>query len=195
MMIRQCCSIPPSEEELARSLGAPCSSCSASSSRCCSSGTLGKAASGLLSPGDITMLLGLLVLGYPADPERLHLHRRRARALAAVPRQRMTVAGVRRQPLRLSPPPVFQTFGPGGDLCRGLQHLGVAMGLPATRRAQTRFERRSDIARVAPGQFQTSADGRRVFFIRKASSAPETGASSAGEGRSVFILDDRADRK
>ena len=29
------------------------------------------------------------------------------------------------------------------------------------------FERRSDLSRVSPGQFQTSSDGRRVFFIER----------------------------
>jgi len=43
-----------------------------------------------------------------------------------------------------------------------------------------RFERRSDLSRVAPGQFQTSRDGRRVFFIER--------NSDTGTGRNVFIL-------
>jgi lipopolysaccharide export system permease protein len=44
-----------------------------------------------------------------------------------------------------------------------------------------RFERRSDLSRVAPGQFQTSSDGRRVFFIERDSQDGRT-------GRNVFIL-------
>jgi lipopolysaccharide export system permease protein len=44
-----------------------------------------------------------------------------------------------------------------------------------------RFERRSDLSRVAPGQFQTSSDGRRVFFI-------ERDAADSRTGRNVFIL-------
>jgi lipopolysaccharide export system permease protein len=44
-----------------------------------------------------------------------------------------------------------------------------------------RFERRSDLSRVAPGQFQTSSDGRRVFFIERDSADGRT-------GRNVFIL-------
>ena len=30
-----------------------------------------------------------------------------------------------------------------------------------------RYEQRSDLSRVAPGQFQTSRDGQRVFFIER----------------------------
>ena len=44
-----------------------------------------------------------------------------------------------------------------------------------------RFERRSDLSRVAPGQFQSSSDGRRVFFI-------ERDPTDAATGRNVFIL-------
>ena len=44
-----------------------------------------------------------------------------------------------------------------------------------------RFERRSDLSRVAPGQFQTSRDGKRVFFIERDSQDGRT-------GRNVFIL-------
>lgn len=44
-----------------------------------------------------------------------------------------------------------------------------------------RFEKRSDMARVAPGQFQTSADGRRVFFIDSHSDGQQT-------GRNVFMV-------
>jgi lipopolysaccharide export system permease protein len=43
-----------------------------------------------------------------------------------------------------------------------------------------RYERRGDMERIAPGQFQESADGRRVFFIDKSE-------DDAQEGRNVFI--------
>jgi lipopolysaccharide export system permease protein len=49
-----------------------------------------------------------------------------------------------------------------------------------------RFERRSDLSRVAPGQFQTSNDGTRVFFIERDSEDGRT-------GRNVFILSTRGD--
>ncbi len=49
-----------------------------------------------------------------------------------------------------------------------------------------RYERRSDVSRVAPGQFQSSADGKRVFFIDR-----ETGDDSSA--RNVFVLERRDD--
>ncbi len=43
-----------------------------------------------------------------------------------------------------------------------------------------RFERRGDLERVAPGQFQESSSGRRVFFIDK-------DTADGAEGRNIFI--------
>ena len=45
---------------------------------------------------------------------------------------------------------------------------------------QTRYEQRGDIERVAPGQFQESANGDRVFFIDKA-------APDSAQANNVFI--------
>ena len=44
---------------------------------------------------------------------------------------------------------------------------------------RSRFERRGDLERVTPGQFQESSNGRRVFFIDK--------DTDGAEGRNIFI--------
>ncbi|MBI5258587.1 MAG: LPS export ABC transporter permease LptF [Burkholderiales bacterium] len=44
-----------------------------------------------------------------------------------------------------------------------------------------RYEQRSDLSRVAPGVFQTSRDGSRVFFVDRAS-------QEGSDGHNVFIL-------
>ncbi|MFM6986812.1 MAG: LPS export ABC transporter permease LptF [Hydrogenophaga sp.] len=49
-----------------------------------------------------------------------------------------------------------------------------------TEELRDRFERRGDLERVAPGQFQESSSGRRVFFIDK-------DTADGTEGRNVFI--------
>ena len=53
---------------------------------------------------------------------------------------------------------------------------------------KSRFEQRSDVSRVSPGQFQVSADGRRVFFIDSHSHGVET-------GRNVFMVSSDADHE
>ena len=45
---------------------------------------------------------------------------------------------------------------------------------------RSRFERRGDLERVTPGQFQESSSGRRVFFIDK-------DTTDGTEGRNVFV--------
>ena len=50
-----------------------------------------------------------------------------------------------------------------------------------TLEVREQYEQRSDLSRVSPGVFQSSSDGRRVFFI-------ERDASSSDGARNVFIV-------
>lgn len=49
-----------------------------------------------------------------------------------------------------------------------------------TDQLRSRFEQRGDLERVAPGQFQESSSGRRVFFIDK-------DTTDGSEGKNIFI--------
>ena len=51
-----------------------------------------------------------------------------------------------------------------------------------------RFEKRGDLERVAPGQFQESSNGQRVFFIEKDLDADK-------EGKNVFIVTHERERQ
>ncbi len=53
-----------------------------------------------------------------------------------------------------------------------------------SRELRDRYEQRSDLARVAPGVFQSSSDGSRVFFI-------ERDGADAVNARNVFVLQTR----
>jgi len=55
-----------------------------------------------------------------------------------------------------------------------------------TDQLRDRYERRGDLERIAPGQFQESSNGRRVFFIDK-------DTVDGKEGRNVFISSIEAD--
>ena len=55
-----------------------------------------------------------------------------------------------------------------------------------TEQLRDRYERRGDLERIAPGQFQESSSGRRVFFIDKDSADDK-------EGRNVFISNTERD--
>ena len=52
------------------------------------------------------------------------------------------------------------------------------------------YEQRSDLSRVAPGTFQTSRDGSRVFFVER-----EGEGDSSGTRRSVFMLGRSGERE
>jgi len=72
-----------------------------------------------------------------------------------------------------------------------LAALSVLLGPWANREVlnlRDRYENRSDLSRVAPGQFESSSNGQRVFFIDKDS-------GEAGEGHHIFILDKRKERE
>ena len=55
-----------------------------------------------------------------------------------------------------------------------------------------RYEQRSDLSRVAPGQFQTSRSGDRVFFIDNDADAKDSVVNGGG---GIFILDSQPDRE
>ena len=57
-----------------------------------------------------------------------------------------------------------------------------------TQDLKDRFEKRGDLERVAPGQFQESSNGQRVFFIEK-------DLASDKEGKNVFIVSNERDRQ
>jgi lipopolysaccharide export system permease protein len=57
-----------------------------------------------------------------------------------------------------------------------------------TQQLKDRYERRGDLQRVAPGQFQESASGRRVFFLDK--DTPDNKS-----GRNIFISTLEKDRE
>lgn len=56
-----------------------------------------------------------------------------------------------------------------------------------TAELRTRYEQRTDVLRVAPGLFQSSSDGRRVFFIER--------EAEGGVGRNVFLVDQQPGRE
>ena len=144
--------------------------------------TLGQAAGGRVAPQDVVLLLGYVALGHLPTMLALSLFIAIVAALTRMYRDsEMTIwfaSGVGlarfvRPVLRVSWP-ILLLIGVLALFVWPWQNLrGVEL--------KERFERRSDLSRVAPGQFQTSSDGTRVFFI-------ERDAADSRTGRNVFIL-------
>jgi lipopolysaccharide export system permease protein len=151
--------------------------------------TLGQAALGRVSPQDVVLLLGYTSLGHLPTILCLSLFVAVVSTLTRMYRDsEMAVwfsSGV--SLLRFVAPvarfswPVLLTVG-----------LLLLVAWPWSNRNITelreRYEQRSDLSRVAPGQFQASRNGDRIFFIDKQS-------PDASTGRNIFILDQREGRE
>ena len=149
--------------------------------------TLARAAGGEVSPQDVVLLLGYVALGHLPTMLSLSLFIATAATLNRMYRDsEMTIWFSSGVGLARVVRPVLRTAAP--VLLAVL--LLVAFVWPWVNRQTVelaqRYERRSDLARVAPGQFQTSRDGSRVFFV-------ERNGDDARSGRNVFVLATRGD--
>lgn len=149
--------------------------------------TLGLAAGGQVAPQDVILLLGYVALGHLPTMLALSLFIAVVATLSRMYREsEMTIwfasgVGLTRfvRPVLRVCWPVLLVIGLLALFVWPWQNLrGVEL--------KERFERRSDLSRVTPGQFQTSNDGTRVFFI-------ERDAADSRTGRNVFILSSKPD--
>lgn len=144
--------------------------------------TLGQAAGGNVAPQDVVLLMGYTALGLLPTVLSLSLFIAIVASLGRMYREsEMTVwfsAGVG---LTRFVRPVLNTAWPVLLVVAVLQLVVWPWGNRNSVQLRERYEKRSDLSRVAPGQFQTSRDGSRVFFI-------ERDSEDARVGRNVFIL-------
>ncbi len=144
--------------------------------------TLGQAASGSVSPQHVILLMGYTVLGYLPLILTLSLFIAVVSTLARMYRDsEMTIWFASGVSLQRFAAPVLRLAWPM-LLAVALLSLFV---WPWTNQQvgelRAQFERRSDLSRVVAGQFQSSADGKRVFFI-------ERNTDNGRVGRNVFVL-------
>jgi lipopolysaccharide export system permease protein len=144
--------------------------------------TLGQAAIGRVAPADVVLLLGYTALGHLPTMLALSLFVSVVATLGRMYRDsEMTIWFASGVGLSRFVRPVLRTSWP---VLLVIGALALFVWPWVNQRAaelKERFERRSDISRVAPGQFQSSSDGKRVFFIDRESEDGRT-------GRNVFIL-------
>jgi lipopolysaccharide export system permease protein len=144
--------------------------------------TLGLAANGSVSPQDVVLVLGYTALGQLPTMLALSLF-----VAVVVSLGRM---------YRDSEMAIWFSSGVGlGRFMRPVLRAGAVpllaiaalvlvvwpWGNQRMVELRVRYEQRSDLSRVAPGSFQTSGNGNRVFFI-------EREGGSTGVGRNVFLL-------
>lgn len=144
--------------------------------------TLGLAANGAVAPQDVVLLLGYTALGQLPMMMALSLFIATVVSLGRMYRDsEMAIWFSSGVGLSRFVRPVLRTGTPVLLVVGLLALLVWPWGNEKTNELRQRYEQRSDLARVAPGSFQSSADGSRVFFI-------EREGESAGVGRNVFLL-------
>ncbi|MCJ0763184.1 LPS export ABC transporter permease LptF [Variovorax terrae] len=143
--------------------------------------TLGQASRGSVNPSDVMVVMAYTVLGHLPTILTLSLF--------------IAIVGTLSRMYRDSEMVIWFASGRGlasflGPLFRFAWPVLLVIALLAlvvwpwsnqqTQDMKDRFEKRGDLERIAPGQFQESASGSRVFFIEKESPNNKT-------GQNVFI--------
>lgn len=149
--------------------------------------TLGQAAIGQVAPQDVVLLLGYIALGHLPTMLALSLFIAVVATLSRMYRDsEMTIWFASGVGLTRFVRPVLRVSWPVLLVVALLALFVWPWQNQRSVELKERFERRSDLSRVAPGQFQTSDDGSRVFFI-------ERDAADSRTGRNVFILTSQLD--
>ena len=143
---------------------------------------LGQAALGRISPQDVMLLLAYIALGHLSTILALSLFVAVVATLSRMYRgSEMTIWFASGVPLTRFVRPVLGTAWPVLLVIALLALFVWPWQNERSAVLKDQFERRSDLSRVAPGQFQTSGDGQRTFFF-------EGSASDASTGRNVLIV-------
>jgi lipopolysaccharide export system permease protein len=130
--------------------------------------TVGQAASGAVAPQDVALLLGYVALGHLPTMLALSLFVAVVVSLGRMYRDsEMAVWFASGVGLLRFVKPVLQTGTPVLVVVALLLLFVWPWGNRSSLDLRDRYAQRSDLSRVAPGVFQTSSDGRRVFFIER----------------------------
>lgn len=144
--------------------------------------TLGQAAGGKVAPQDVVLLLGYIAFGHLPTVLALSLFVAVVATLGRMYRDsEMAIWFSSGLNLLRFVRPVLATAWPV-LLVVALMALFVWPWVnQRSLELRERYEKRSDLSRVAAGRFQSSSDGRRTFFI-------DRDAEDERTGRNVFIL-------
>jgi len=144
--------------------------------------SIGQAAKGSVSPEDVVLLLGYVSLQHLPTMLALSLFVAIVVSLGRMYRDSEMViwfaAGVG---VTRFVRPVLRTSWPALLVVAALMLFVWPWSNRHSIELRDRYQQRSDLSRVAPGVFQTSSDGRRVFFIERES-------ADGVNARNVFVL-------
>ena len=143
--------------------------------------TLGQATKGSVNPSEVMLVMGLTVIGHLTTILTLSLFIAVVSTMSRMyADSEMVIWFSSGKGLASFSKPLFQFAWP---ILAAIALLALFVWPWSNQQIQDlrdRYEQRNDIERVAPGQFQESAGGKRVFFIDKDSPNNQT-------GRNVFV--------
>ena len=143
---------------------------------------LSQAASGVVAPADVVLLMGYTVLTHLPTILALSLFVSIVVTLGRMYRDsEMAIWFSSGVALTRFIVPVLRMCWPVVLVVALLVLLVWPWGNRSSAELRERYEQRSDLSRVTPGVFQTSRDGSRVFFIEKSS-------AEAVNAKGVFVL-------
>ena len=152
--------------------------------------TLGEAGRGVFNPSDVMIIMGYTVLSYLPTILSMCLFIAVLNVLTRMFRDSEMVIwfGSGRGLMSLVNP-LFRFAWPILVVIAALAFLILPWALGQIEDMRDRYDKRGDLARIEPGQFQESASGDRVFFIEKeANSGKLTGSN-------VFIATQKNDKE
>ena len=160
--------------------------------------TLGQASRGNVSPSDVMLVMGYTVLGQLPTILSLSLFIATIGSLSRMYRDsEMVIWFSSGQGLASLLPSLLRFAWP---VMLGVAVLSLIAWPWANQQIQelrAQYEQRGDLDRVAPGEFQESASGKRVFFIDKQSPDPNTASNvfiAANEHGSEIVTSARSAR-
>ena len=143
--------------------------------------TLGQASRGSVNPSEVMLVMGLTVIGHLATILTLSLFIAVVSTLSRMyADSEMVIWFSSGKGLTSFSKPLFHFAWPILAMIALLAIFVWPLSNKLIQDLRDRYEQRNDIERVAPGQFQESAGGKRVFFIDKDSPDNQT-------GRNVFV--------
>ena len=151
--------------------------------------TLSLASRGSVNPEEVMMVMGYTVLGYLATILTLSLFIAIVGTLSRMYRDsEMVIWFSAGRGLAALVKPLFGFAWPVLAVVTLLSLVIWPWANQQTQELKDRYGRRGDLERVAPGQFQESANGRRVFFLDK--DTPDNKS-----GKNIFISSIERDRE
>ncbi len=144
--------------------------------------TVGQAASGVVAPQDVVLLLGFVALQHLPTMLALSLFIAIVLTLGRMYRDsEMAIWFASGLGLGAFVRPVLRMSWPVLLVVALLLLFVWPWGNRSSVELRERYQQRSDLSRVTPGVFQSSSDGRRVFFVERES-------TDGVNARNVFIL-------